>query len=48
MICLCPNCVKPMMLIRAIGREVGLPDLYIYQCKACHVSVTEALPQQAS
>ncbi len=50
MVCLCPNCVKPMMLIRAIGREGGLADLHIYECKVCHVNVTEAVPvpQQAA
>ena len=43
--CLCPNCVKPMVLIRAIGREVGLADLNIFECKVCHVNMTEAVPE---
>ena len=47
--CSCPNCVKPMMLVRAIGREVGLADLHIFECKACHLNMTEtAAPPQAS
>jgi hypothetical protein len=38
-----------MMLIRAIGREVGLADLHIFECKACHLSMTEAVvPLKAS
>ena len=38
------------MLTRAIGREVGLSDLHIYECKSCHVNVTEAVsvPEQAA
>jgi hypothetical protein len=47
MACLCPNCVQPMMLVRAIGRQVGLSDLHIYECKVCHVSVTQAVPAPA-
>ncbi len=43
--CLCPNCVKPMVLIRAIGREVGLADLNIFECKVCHLNMTEAVPE---
>jgi hypothetical protein len=40
---LCLNCQKPMMLIRAIGRAGGLDDLHVFECKACHVCVTEAV-----
>jgi hypothetical protein len=34
-----------MVLIRAIGREVGLADLNVFECKACHVNMTEAVPE---
>lgn len=38
-----------MMLIRAIGQEVGLADLHIFECKACRLSMTSAvLPLKAS
>ena len=39
---LCPNCVTPMTLVRAIGRGGGLADLYIFDCSTCHLSLTEA------
>jgi hypothetical protein len=45
-----PNCAKPMILMRAIGRSGGLADLNIFECNPCHVSVTEAVivpPQTA-
>ena len=41
---ICPNCAKPMILMRAIGRSGGLADLNIFECKLCHVNVTEAVP----
>ena len=39
---LCPNCVTPMTLTRAIGRGGGLADLHIFDCSTCHLSLTEA------
>ena len=48
--CPCPNCAGPMILMRAIGRSGGLADLNIFECKVCHVGVTEAVnvaPQAA-
>jgi hypothetical protein len=30
-------------LMRAIGRNGSLADLYIFECKQCHVSTTEAV-----
>ena len=42
-LCICPNCAQPMILIRAIGRAGGLADLNVFECKACHVNVTEAV-----
>ena len=39
---LCPNCVTPMILTRAIGRSGGLADLHIFDCSSCHLSLTQA------
>jgi hypothetical protein len=39
---LCPNCVTPMILTRAIGRGGALADLHIFDCSSCHLSLTEA------
>jgi hypothetical protein len=45
---LCPNCVRPMRLMRAIGRSGGLADLNIFECKNCHLSMTEAVARPAT
>ena len=38
----CPNCGKPMHLVRTIPGIGGLPELRVYSCRACGVSLTEA------
>ncbi len=38
---LCPSCGKPMHLARTIPGIGGLPELHVYSCKQCGVSVTE-------
>jgi hypothetical protein len=37
---LCPNCNKPMHLMRTIP-GIDLPELRTYICKACGVAVAE-------
>jgi hypothetical protein len=36
-----------MILMRAIGRCGGLADLNIFECKHCHLGVTEAVSRPA-
>ena len=38
---LCPSCAKTMRLARTISRFGNLPDLYIFECRACGVSHIE-------
>jgi len=38
----CPSCGRPMHLTRVIPGIGGLPELRVYSCKQCGVSVTEA------
>ena len=38
----CPSCGKPMLLARIIPGIGGLPELRVYSCRQCGVSLTEA------
>jgi hypothetical protein len=38
----CLNCGRPMHLARTLPRTGGLPDLQIYSCGECGVSLAEA------
>jgi hypothetical protein len=38
----CPSCGKPMHLMRTIPGIGGLPELRVYSCRQCGVSLTEA------
>lgn len=38
----CPSCGKPMHLARTIPGIGGLPELRVYSCRQCGVSITEA------
>src|SRR5271169_4743684 len=37
----CASCAQLMLLIRRTQRFGGLPDLYMFECRACGVSHTE-------
>ena len=37
----CASCAQLMLLIRRTQRFGGLPDLYMFECRACGVSNTE-------
>jgi hypothetical protein len=39
---LCPSCAQIMRLARTTSRFGDLPDLYIFECRACGVSHIEA------
>ena len=39
---LCPHCGKPMPLVRTIPGIGGLPELRVYSCRQCGVSITQA------
>ena len=39
---LCPSCAQIMRLARTTSRFRDLPDLYIFECRACGVSHIEA------
>lgn len=39
---ICPSCGKPMHLARIIPGIGGLPELRVYSCRQCGVSLTEA------
>jgi hypothetical protein len=36
----CPSCGTAMRYVRSVG---GLPELRTYECRACGLSITEAL-----
>lgn len=38
---LCPDCTKPMALVRTWPRVGGLPELRTFQCKRCSFVFTE-------
>jgi predicted nucleic acid-binding Zn ribbon protein len=38
----CPSCGKHMQLKRVIPGLAGLPQLFVYSCQFCGVSLTEA------
>jgi predicted RNA-binding Zn-ribbon protein involved in translation (DUF1610 family) len=38
----CPNCGRAMHVTRTMPRTGGLPDLTVYGCGECGVSLTEA------
>ncbi len=38
----CPNCGKPMRLVRTIPGIGGLPELYTFSCRECGTAVTQA------
>jgi hypothetical protein len=39
---LCPSCAQIMRLARTTSRFGNLPDLYVFDCRACGVSHIEA------
>ena len=39
---LCPSCAQVMRLVRITSRFDDLPDLYVFECRACGVSHIEA------
>jgi hypothetical protein len=40
----CVACARPMRLIRKTLRFAGLPDLYTFECEACHETHIEEAP----
>jgi predicted RNA-binding Zn-ribbon protein involved in translation (DUF1610 family) len=38
----CPNCGRSMHLARSMPRPQGLPDVRIYRCGECGVSLAQA------
>jgi len=38
----CPNCRKPMRLVRVIPRVASLPELESFECRACGEALTQA------
>jgi DNA-directed RNA polymerase subunit RPC12/RpoP len=38
----CPNCGKPMRLVRSVPKIGALPELRTYNCSSCGETVTEA------
>jgi hypothetical protein len=38
---LCPNCGKPMRFVRAVPGIGALPELWVFECKTCAVSMTD-------
>ena len=38
----CPNCGKPLLLARAIPPDEGVVGLHTYECKDCHLALTQA------
>ena len=38
---LCPSCAQIMQLVRATSRFEELPDLYMFECRACGLSHIE-------
>jgi hypothetical protein len=44
----CPNCGRSMHLARIAPRTEGLPDLRVYRCGECGVSLSEAADDGAA
>jgi hypothetical protein len=44
----CPSCGAAMRLVRSIPKIGGLPELESFECRACRVSITEAVAPKAS
>jgi len=42
----CPNCGRPMHLMRSTPRTGGLPPLETYRCGECGVSLIEAAGEE--
>jgi transposase-like protein len=42
----CPNCGRPMHLVRTAPRANGLADLNIFKCGECAVWLTESADQR--
>jgi hypothetical protein len=36
----CPSCCKTMRFSRGIARLSNLPELLVFECRECHLSVT--------
>ena len=43
----CPNCGRPMALIKTVPASGALSELRIYECKSCGVTYTEAAEASA-
>jgi hypothetical protein len=39
----CPSCGAVMRYMRSVPKIGGLPELQTFECRACRVSITEAL-----
>ncbi len=37
----CPSCGRPMHAVRSVPGIGGLPELRVYSCRPCGVSMTE-------
>ena len=44
---LCPSCAQIMRLARITSRFDDLPDLHVFECRACGVSHVEAAIEEA-
>jgi len=44
----CPSCAQLMRLARTTSRFGNLPDLYIFECRACGVSHIDAVEIEAA
>jgi transposase-like protein len=44
----CPSCGAAMRPVRSIPRIGGLPELQSFECRACGISITEALEPKVS
>ena len=37
----CPNCGKPLLLARIIPPDEGVIVLHTYECRICHLALTQ-------
>jgi transposase-like protein len=44
----CPNCTRPMNLVRTWPRLGGLPELNSFECKRCSIAFTEVVTGEAA